>query len=125
MRRSGSVGAGMGLTTRWAAVQAIRTAGVRTLTGVAYRRIDERGVWIERDGADELIEADTVIVAAGQEPHATLADRLAERGIRHTVVGGALSATGLNAVAAFEQGLRAAAAITAPTQHHRSERRQP
>jgi len=113
MRRSGSIGAGMGLTTRWAAVQAIRTAGVRTLTGVAYRRIDERGVWIERDGTDELIEADTVIVAAGQEPHADLAVSLTAAGIPHTVVGGALSAAGLNAVAAFEQGLRAAAAIVA------------
>lgn len=111
MRRSGSIGAGMGTTVRWAAVRAIRSAGVRTLTGIAYRHIDADGVWIEHDGAVELIEADTVIVAAGQEAFAPLAGALAARGIRHSVIGGALSADGLNAVAAFEQGLRIASAI--------------
>jgi 2,4-dienoyl-CoA reductase (NADPH2) len=111
MRRSGSIGAGMGTTVRWAAVRAIRTAGVRTLTGVAYRHIDSDGVWIEHDGGQELIEADTVIVAAGQVAHAPLADALEARGIRYSVIGGALSATALNAVAAFEQGLRVGTSI--------------
>ncbi|KQV08398.1 hypothetical protein ASC63_06510 [Leifsonia sp. Root112D2] len=111
MRRSGSIGAGMGTTVRWAAVRAIRTAGVRTLTGVAYRHIDTDGVWIEHEGGQELIEADTVIVAAGQVAHAPLADALEARGIRYSVIGGALSATALNAVAAFEQGLRVGTSI--------------
>jgi 2,4-dienoyl-CoA reductase (NADPH2) len=107
MRRSGPIGAGMGITTRWAAVQAIRRAGVRTLTDVDYLRIEPAGVRIRHDGAEQLIEADTVIIAAGQEPHDGLSAELSERGIACTVIGGARSAGGLNAVAAFEQGLRA------------------
>ncbi|MCX7523023.1 FAD-dependent oxidoreductase [Microbacterium sp. STN6] len=111
MRRAGAIGAGMGITTRWAAVQAIRRGGVRTLTGVAYLGIEPGGVRITHDGVEQLIAADTVIVAAGQEPHAPLSAVLAEAGIRHTVIGGALDATGLNAVRAFEHGLRAGTAI--------------
>ncbi|MFI5086444.1 MAG: FAD-dependent oxidoreductase [Actinomycetales bacterium] len=106
MRRSGPIGAGMGISTRWAAVQAIRAAGVRTLTGVGYQRATPEGLWISLDGETHLIEADTVIIAAGQEPAAGTARMLATAGIPHTVIGGALHTEGMNAVAAFEQGLR-------------------
>ena len=105
MRRSGSIGAGMGITTRWAVVQAIRAAGVRTLTDVRYDRIEPRGVWIEHDGREQLIEADTVVIAAGQVPNDPLSAQLAASGIAHTVIGGAQHTAGMNAVAAFEQGL--------------------
>ncbi|MEO9015547.1 MAG: FAD-dependent oxidoreductase [Terrimesophilobacter sp.] len=111
MRRSGSIGAGMGVTTRWAVVQAIRTAGVRTLTDVRYDRIEPRGVWIEHDGREQLIEADTVVIAAGQVPNDPLSARLAASGMAHTVIGGALHTAGMNAVAAFEQGLRVGTAL--------------
>ncbi|QAY61639.1 2,4-dienoyl-CoA reductase [Microbacterium protaetiae] len=107
MRRTGAIGAGMGVTTRWAAVQEIRRRGVRTLTGVTYRAIEPSGVRVEVDGTEELIEADVVVIAAGQTPRAQLAGQLASRGIAHTVVGGARNTAGLNAVAAFEEGLRA------------------
>jgi 2,4-dienoyl-CoA reductase (NADPH2) len=113
MRRSGSIGAGMGITTRWAVVQAIRAAGVRTLTEVRYDRIEPRGVWIEHDGREQLIDADTVVIAAGQVPNDPLSARLAASGIAHTVIGGAQHTTGMNAVAAFEQGLRVGTAVAA------------
>lgn len=111
MRRSGAIGAGMGITTRWAVVAAIRRVGVRTLTDVSYRGIDAKGVWIEHGGIREHIAADTVVIAAGQQRNDALVASLAAAGIPHTVVGGALAASGANAVVAFEQGLRAAAAI--------------
>ncbi|MEO7005895.1 MAG: FAD-dependent oxidoreductase [Terrimesophilobacter sp.] len=111
MRRAGSIGAGMGITTRWAVVQAIRAAGVRTLTDVRYNRIDPRGVWIEHDGREQLIEADTVVIAAGQVPNDPLSDHLSEIGSAHSVIGGALHTVGMNAVAAFEQGLRVGMAL--------------
>ncbi|UUT35021.1 FAD-dependent oxidoreductase [Microbacterium elymi] len=117
MRRSGAIGAGMGVTTRWAAVQAIRRRGVRTLTGVSYRGIGPDGVRIDVDGAEELIAADVVVVAAGQTSWSPLAERLALRGIPHTVVGGARNTAGLNAVAAFEEGLRAGDAVARQCAH--------
>ncbi|GAB3039352.1 NADPH-dependent 2,4-dienoyl-CoA reductase [Parafrigoribacterium mesophilum] len=113
MRRSGSIGAGMGITTRWAVVQAIRAAGVRTITDVRYDRIVADGVWIEHDGRKQLIEADTVVIAAGQVPNDPLSARLRASGLAHTVIGGALHTSGMNAVAAFEQGLRVGTALAA------------
>ena len=113
MRRSGSIGAGMGITTRWAVVQAIRAAGVRTLTDVRYDRIEPRGVWIEHDGREQLIEADTIVIAAGQVSNDPLSAQLAASGIAHSVIGGAQHTAGMNAVAAFEQGLRVGTAVAA------------
>ncbi|WP_199824736.1 oxidoreductase [Cellulomonas timonensis] len=116
LRRGRHVGEGIGPSTRWAVLQAIRVAGVRSRTGVEYRRIAAEGLVVANadvDGVEEVIPADTVVVAAGQEPHAPLAAELAALGIPHTVIGGALDAPGLNAVRAFEQGLRAGTAVAA------------
>ncbi|WP_138442233.1 FAD-dependent oxidoreductase [Sinomonas susongensis] len=114
MRRSGRIGAGIGPSTRWAVLAELRAAGVRTLTGVGYRRITADGVEItDPDGALELVPGDTVILAAGQEPHASLAEGLALEGVPYTVIGGARDASGLNAVRAFDDGLRAGTAIAA------------
>ncbi|WP_198668799.1 FAD-dependent oxidoreductase [Homoserinimonas sp. OAct 916] len=111
MRRSGSIGRGMGVTTRWAVVQTIRAAGVRTLTGVDYLSVEPRGVWISADGNEELVEADTLVLAAGQESLREPARALAGTNIPHTVIGGARRIDGMNAVAAFEDGLRVGTAI--------------
>lgn len=129
MRRSGRIGAGIGPSTRWAVVASIRGAGVRTLTDVAYRRITDEGVWIAdtepaRGAASDtargapatrpgerLIPADTVVIAAGQEPSTTLARELTAAGTPYTVIGGARDASGLNAVRAFDDALQAAAAL--------------
>lgn len=114
MRRTGRVGAGIGPSTRWAVLAELRAAGVRMLTGVDYRRITADGVEIaDPDGAPEFVPGDTVILAAGQEPHATLAEALAHEAIPHTVIGGARDASGLNAVRAFDDGLRSGSAIAA------------
>ncbi len=112
MRRSGRIGAGIGPSTRWAVLAELRAAGVRTLTGVGYRRITADGVEItDPEGALELIPGDTVILAAGQEPRAALAEGLAHEGVPHTVIGGARDASGLNAVRAFDDGLRTGSAV--------------
>jgi len=111
MRRSGSIGAGMGVTTRWAVVQDIRRCGVETLTDVEYREITPAGVLIRHGGDERLIGADTVVLAAGQEPNTGVAELLERADVPHTVIGGALRASGTNAVVAFEQGLRCGAAL--------------
>ncbi|HVX32735.1 MAG TPA: FAD-dependent oxidoreductase, partial [Solirubrobacterales bacterium] len=109
MRRSGRVGSGIGRTTRWVWLDALRHAGVRTLTGLSYRRITPEGIEIEReDGGVELIAADRVVIAAGQERRDELRPLLARLEVPHRVVGGALDPSELNAVRAFGDGLRAA-----------------
>jgi 2,4-dienoyl-CoA reductase (NADPH2) len=115
MRRSGRIGAGIGRTTRWVWLDALKHAGVETRTGLSYRRITPEGVEIElEDGTVESIAAERVVIAAGQEPRDELRPLLERLEVPHRVVGGAENPTELNAVRAFGDGLRAAYALAAP-----------
>jgi 2,4-dienoyl-CoA reductase (NADPH2) len=112
MRRSGRVGSGIGITTRWVWLDALKHAGVETRTGLSYRRITPDGVEIElEDGTVETIVADRVVIAAGQERRDELRPLLERLGIPHRVIGGAENPSELNAVRAFGDGLRAAYAL--------------
>jgi 2,4-dienoyl-CoA reductase (NADPH2) len=109
MRRTGRVGSGIGVTTRWVWLDALKHAGVETRTGLSYRRITPEGVEIETDdGAVETIAAGRVVIAAGQERRDELRPLLERLEIPHRVVGGAENPSELNAVRAFGDGLRAA-----------------
>jgi 2,4-dienoyl-CoA reductase (NADPH2) len=109
MRRSGRVGAGIGRTTRWVWLDALKHAGVETRTGLSYRRITAEGIEIAlEDGTVETIAADRVVIAAGQERRDELRPLLERLEVPHRVVGGAENPSELNAVRAFGDGLRAA-----------------
>ena len=112
MRRGTRVGERIGPSTRWAVVQELRMAGVEILTGVAYERIDPGAVVIrDADGAERRVAAETVVIAAGQEPETALARSLAGAGRPHVVIGGAGGAAELDAERAFREGAEAPAAI--------------
>ena len=107
MRRGTRVGERIGPSTRWAVVQELRMAGVEILTGVGYERIEPGAVVIrDADGAERRVEADTVVIAAGQEPVTALARSLAGAGRPHIVIGGAGGAAELDAERAFREGAR-------------------
>ncbi len=109
MRRSGRVGSGIGITTRWVWLDALKRAGVETRTGLTYRQITPDGVEIVLDdGTAETIAAERVVIAAGQERRDELRPLLERLEIPHRVVGGAENPSELNAVRAFGDGLRAA-----------------
>ena len=104
MRRGTRVGERIGPSTRWAVVQELRMAGVEILTGVAYERIEPGSVLIrDAEGAERRVPADTVVIAAGQEPETALARSLAGAGRPHVVIGGAAGAAELDAERAFEK----------------------
>ena len=111
MRRSGRIGDGVGPSTRWVVVQELQQSGVELLTGVEYERIEPDAVVIRVDGEERRIAADTVVIAAGQEPETTLASELALIGKPHVVIGGASGAAGLDAGRAFREGFGAGAAV--------------
>jgi 2,4-dienoyl-CoA reductase (NADPH2) len=93
----------LGRTTGWVHRAELARNGVRMLKGVEYRRIDRAGVHITADGKDLLVEADTVIVCAGQDPR---------RPFEGThVIGGAKEASELDAKRAMLEGAELAAAL--------------
>ena len=81
------------------------------LSGVAYRKVDHRGLSIVHRGEDRLLAVDTVVVCAGQVP---VRDILTERGadrFKVQFIGGADQAAELDANRAVEQGVLLAARI--------------
>jgi 2,4-dienoyl-CoA reductase (NADPH2) len=112
-RSPGPFGRTLGKTTGWVHRLALQRAGVRFLDGVGYRSIDDRGLHIARaDGTRECVEADTIVVCAGQEPLRALDEgALAALGIGSTYVGGANIAAELDAKRAIEEGVRAGLAL--------------
>jgi 2,4-dienoyl-CoA reductase (NADPH2) len=66
-RSTGPFGHTLGRTTGWVHRAELARNGVRMLKGVHYRRIDDAGLHITVEGEEILIEADTIVVCAGQE----------------------------------------------------------
>jgi 2,4-dienoyl-CoA reductase (NADPH2) len=112
MRRGARVGEGVGPSTRWAVVDALKRRGVEMLTGVRYLAIEPDAVLIvEPAGGERRIPADTVIVAAGQLSENWLAGALQLARQAHVVIGGAAQAAELDAERAFREGAEAVRAL--------------
>ncbi len=109
-RKAERPGKRLGKTTGWIHRAGLQMRGVRMLGGVAYERIDARGLHILRDGTPELIEADTVVLCTGQESERSLADALTDHPEVH-VIGGADVAVELDAKRAIDQAVRLVATL--------------
>jgi 2,4-dienoyl-CoA reductase (NADPH2) len=110
-RKAEKPGRGLGKTTGWIHRAALAAKGVKMIGGVGYERIVPEGLVIRRDGAEELVPVDTVVLCAGQVPARGLADDLAAAGIPCHVIGGADVAAELDAKRAIDQGARLAARL--------------
>ncbi|KKN50033.1 hypothetical protein LCGC14_0636890 [marine sediment metagenome] len=66
----------IGPTTRWSVTMRINRWGIKQHTSAKVIRITNDGVEIEREGDLELIEANTVVIAAGMEPNSELVNQL-------------------------------------------------
>ena len=110
-RRAGKPGRTLGRTTGWIKRAMLERRGVRILTGVDCKGIDEEGICIEVQGESCHLPADTVVLCTGQESRDDLSEGLRATGIATTVIGGAAGAAGIDAERAIAQGMRAALAL--------------
>ena len=113
-RKSERPGKRLGKTTGWIHRATLRMKGVEMVAGVNYERIDADGLHISFGEAREkptLIEADTIVLCAGQLSQRSLADALEEKGRTVHVIGGADVAAELDAKRAIDQGTRLAATL--------------
>ena len=110
-RKAEKPGRGLGKTTGWIHRAALQMKGVKMLGGVDYREITPLGLLIHRDGVDELLPVDSVVLCAGQLPERGLAEALTAAGMAHHVIGGADVAAELDAKRAIDQGARLAATL--------------
>lgn len=106
-RKETKVGEGLGKTTGWIHRISLAHRGVKMISGVAYKKIDDEGLHIEVGGEEKLLPVDSVIICAGQLPRRTLADELGEENVH--LIGGADVASELDAKRAIKQGSELAA----------------
>ena len=107
-RRPNKPGTTLGLTTGWALRARLEQRGLKALSGCTYERIDDAGLHLLINGEPRLLEVDTVVVCAGQESEAGIADELRALGVEPAVIGGAELAAELDALRAIDQGTRLA-----------------
>jgi 2,4-dienoyl-CoA reductase (NADPH2) len=110
-RKAERLGTTLGKTTGWIHRTSLRNRGVVMRGGVAYERIDDRGLHIVTEKGPELLEVDHVIICAGQESVNQLATDLLGSGKPFHVIGGALLAAELDAERAIREGTALAARI--------------
>jgi 2,4-dienoyl-CoA reductase (NADPH2) len=113
-RKTSKVGKGLGKTTGWIHRASLTMKNVQMIAGVNYEKIDAQGLHISFGEAREkptLIEADTIVLCAGQLSDRSLADALEAKGKPCHVIGGADVAAELDAKRAIDQGTRLAAAL--------------
>ena len=87
---------------------------VEMIAGVNYERIEPRGLFVthgEKRQDPRLVEVDTIVLCAGQEPLRELEAPLRALGLSPHVIGGADVAAELDAKRAIDQGSRLAATL--------------
>ena len=103
-RKSKKVGAGLGKTTGWIHRTNLAKRGVQMMAGVTYEKIDDAGLHITQAGTARLLQVDSIVLCAGQEPERALAANLPQAHL----IGGADVAAELDARRAIDQGTRLA-----------------
>jgi 2,4-dienoyl-CoA reductase (NADPH2) len=114
-RKATRPGLGLGVSTGWILRSSLAKRDVKLLAGVSYQRIDDAGLHILVDGVPRVIEADTIVICAGQVSNRGLFDELSaadvEAQVTVHVIGGAKEASELDAMRAVEEGVRIAQAL--------------
>lgn len=110
-RKAEKPGKRLGKTTGWIHRATLQMKGVKMMGGVSYDRITPEGLWITKDDTSQLIEADTIVLCAGQLSERSLAGALEAQGKPCHVIGGADVAAELDAKRAIDQGARLAASL--------------
>jgi 2,4-dienoyl-CoA reductase (NADPH2) len=110
-RKPGKLGRTLGKTTGWIHRAALQMKQVEMIGGVNYERVTAQGLFVthgeqRRDG--QLIECDTIVICAGQDPLRELFDPLRNAGVTTHLIGGAHEAAELDAKRAIDQGTRLA-----------------
>jgi 2,4-dienoyl-CoA reductase (NADPH2) len=110
-RKTSKVGKGLGKTSGWVHRANLVKHGVTMVPGASYKAINDKGLLIEVNGIEQLIEVDNIIICAGQESNRDLQQALIAGGLPVHLIGGANVASELDAKRAIRQALELAVNI--------------
>lgn len=110
-RKDTKPGKSLGKTSGWVHRATLKMGGVKTLTGVTYRKIDDQGLHITIDEKEQILDVDNVVICAGQISVTDLLAPLQASGKPVHVIGGAKLASEIDAKRAIKEGTEIAAAL--------------
>ncbi len=108
-RKASKVGKNLGKTTGWIHRTSLKHRNVKMVAGVSYEKIDDAGLHVLIGDESTVLDVDTVILCAGQDPLRELQQALVDAGETVHLIGGADVAAELDAKRAINQGARLAA----------------
>ncbi len=110
-RSETKIGKDLGKTTGWIHRSSLKMKKVTMLNGVSYDKIDENGIHITRNNEPQFIEADTIVVCAGQVSVHALHEGLIALGKTPHLIGGGKLAKKIDAQRAIREGSELGAGI--------------
>lgn len=110
-RKTSKVGKGLGKTSGWVHRANLVKHGVKMVAGASYKAINDKGLLIDVNGIEQLIEVDNIIICAGQESNRDLQQALVAGGMAVHLIGGANIASELDAKRAIRQAAELAIKI--------------
>jgi 2,4-dienoyl-CoA reductase (NADPH2) len=110
LEMAGRVGQDLGLSTRWVVMKDLTARGVQTITKATMKDIRPGEVaYTDGDGREQVIPADTVVLAMGARPENSLVEQLKPTGVPLEVIGDAAKVGRIGD--AVEQGFRLACEV--------------
>lgn len=85
------IGRDIGISTRWVVMKDIKRLGITVIDQARVKEVNDGGVVVERDGQENLIPADTVVLAVGARPVNELAGQLSGKVPELHVIGDSVS----------------------------------
>ncbi|MGE5840766.1 MAG: FAD-dependent oxidoreductase [Deltaproteobacteria bacterium] len=67
------LGQDIGNSTRWTVMAELKRLGVKTITGAKAVEVNDTGLKIQKETREEILSADSVVMATGSKPENTLA----------------------------------------------------
>lgn len=112
-RKKGRLGAGLNKTSGWVHRAHITKHGVKQVSGIAYEKITNEGIWITNpEGHSQLLRVDSVVICAGQESVNDLMPAVGDNlTAQYHLIGGAKLAGELDAKRAIREGAEVAAML--------------
>jgi len=107
-RKNEKLGKNLARTTGWIRRLSLRRAGVKMMSNISYKKIDDAGLHIVSDGEPMTLAVDHIIICAGQKSEDELFKQLSALGQKAHIIGGAKKAAELDAETAIREGMKLA-----------------
>ncbi len=80
-------GADVGKSVKWILLSNLARYGVEIITNAQVSSLEDGNIKFKKEGKEESIQFDNVIIATGSSPVRTISDKIEKTGIPHSIIG--------------------------------------